>query len=104
MARENEKHPPSVTTDLAIEQRQVSSVGSDRPWSLDDLPIAVLILHGNEVAAVNEEWTALTGLDLTASKGDGWLTAVPTRGSAWVSLVARAGRSAGMTPWRTGGS
>jgi diguanylate cyclase (GGDEF)-like protein len=35
----------------------------------------VLIVHDDDVVAVNEQWTALTGLDLSASRGDGWLTA-----------------------------
>ncbi|MDQ1422897.1 MAG: hypothetical protein QOD72_395 [Acidimicrobiaceae bacterium] len=61
--------PPSV---LHLRPASVSNI--ERSWSLDDLPVAVLILRGEDVLAVNEQWTALTGLDLASSRGDGWLT------------------------------
>ena len=64
--------PPSNS--FPTEDRR-SPTSTERPWSLDDLPVAVLILHDDDVVAVNEQWTALTGLDLSASRGDGWLSA-----------------------------
>jgi diguanylate cyclase (GGDEF)-like protein len=60
---------------LSRDRAHASSPGNQRPWSLDDLPVAVLVFDGDDVLAVNEKWTALTGLDLAASKGAGWLTA-----------------------------
>jgi len=66
---------PETTKQLVPDRRSAQSHGTERPWSLDDLPVAVLILHDEEVVAVNEQWTALTGLDLSASSGEGWLSA-----------------------------
>jgi len=76
MAQGSNQHPASETMKPVFGPQRAIGARSDRPWSLDDLPIAVLILDGDDAVAVNEEWTALTGLDLTASKGDGWLAAV----------------------------
>ena len=75
MSHGSDSKPRSVPTEPALEQSRRLE-GSDRPWWLDDLPIAVLILHGDDVVAVKEQWTALTGLDLTASRLGGWLKAV----------------------------
>ena len=66
---------PTATKALVPDPARARAQSIDRPWSLDDLPVAVLVLQDDLVVAVNEQWTALTGLDLTASLGDGWLSA-----------------------------
>jgi diguanylate cyclase (GGDEF)-like protein len=70
---------PDTTKQFVADRRTPRLTRDERPWSLDDLPVAVLILHDAEVVAVNERWTALTGLDLAASRGEGWLTAAHRR-------------------------
>jgi len=59
----------------AFDRPIASAVRAELAWSLDDLPVAVVVFDGSHAIAVNEKWTALTGLDLAASKGEGWLTA-----------------------------
>src|ERR1700682_3714999 len=59
----------------SLDRAPASSPSNERSWSLDDLPVAVLVFNGDVALAVNEKWTALTGLDLAASKGAGWLSA-----------------------------
>src|SRR4051794_35762383 len=66
----------SVPAAHHVFDRQIASVvRAELAWSLDDLPVAVVVFDGSHAIAVNEKWTALTGLDLAASKGAGWLTA-----------------------------
>lgn len=93
-----DQDPPAVVTkQLFPDRRHATDPGEERPWSLDDLPVAVLILRGSEVLAVNEQWTTLTGLDLASSKGDGWLTAARREDRAAVRRFP-VRRSAATTP------
>jgi diguanylate cyclase (GGDEF)-like protein/PAS domain S-box-containing protein len=45
-------------------------------WSIDDLPIALIVFEDGDVVAVNEAWTELTGLGLDRSRGNTWLSAI----------------------------
>jgi len=44
--------------------------------SFDDLPISVLSFEGSALIDANQEWTAISGLDVSDSAGDGWLTVI----------------------------
>jgi diguanylate cyclase (GGDEF)-like protein len=83
----NDAVAPIATKALVPDAARTGSHSIDRPWSLDDLPVAVLVLQGDTVVAVNERWTALTGLDLTASLGDGWLSAARRADRAALSAL-----------------
>jgi diguanylate cyclase (GGDEF)-like protein len=44
--------------------------------ALDDLPVAVVCFAGGLMVGANARWSTLSGLDASASVGDGWLTVV----------------------------
>ena len=69
----------STTATRTQPDRGAGAFTLGRPWSLDDVPLGILVFHGADVVAVNERWTTLTGLDLAASQNDGWLTAANRR-------------------------
>src|SRR5688500_20296750 len=69
------EHPSVTSIQQYRNGTSARSWSGHRSWSLDDLPVAVLVFDGDRAIAVNEKWTALTGLDLADSSGGGWLNA-----------------------------
>src|SRR5258708_16487583 len=51
---------------------RLAAASASRRWTLDHLPVGVLVFAGDEVVAVNTQWTALTGLDVAPSQVGGW--------------------------------
>ena len=44
--------------------------------SLDDLPVSVLVFETSALIDANDEWAAISGLDVSESAGDRWLQVV----------------------------
>ncbi len=44
--------------------------------SFDDLPVSVLSFEGSALIDANDEWAAISGLDVSDSAGDGWLRVI----------------------------
>ena len=43
---------------------------------LDDLPVAIICFSDSEIVGTNAQWLTLSGLDVSASSGEGWLAAI----------------------------